>query len=66
MKLNELLTIIYKLQNIKVYKDENLLYMGTPKKLNDENLLEREIKGVFTLYGEVDEYNESYIIIALY
>lgn len=31
MKLNELLTIIYKLQNIRVYKDEDLLYTGTPK-----------------------------------
>lgn len=66
MKLNELLKVIYKLQNIKVYKYENLLYTGTPEKLNDENLLEREIKGIFTLYGEVDEYNESYIIISIY
>ena len=66
MKLNELLKVIYKLQNIKVYKGENLLYTGTPEKLNDENLLERKIRGVFTLYDEVDEYNESYIIITIF
>lgn len=66
MKLNELLKVIYKTQNIEVYKNENLLYKGEPKKLIDENILERKIKSVFTLCGEVDEYNESYIIITLY
>ena len=66
MKLNELLKVIYNIQGIKVYKGENLLYTGTPKKLNDENLLEREVKSVFTLYDEVDDFNESYIIIAIF
>lgn len=66
MKLNELLKVIYKLQNIEVYKDENLLYKGKPKKLNDENLLKRKIRNVFTLECEVDEDNESYIIITIF
>lgn len=52
MKLNELLKVIYKLQNIEVYKDENLL--------------KRKIRNVFTLECEVDEDNESYIIITLF
>lgn len=66
MKLNKLLKVIYNIQSIKVYKGENLLYTGTPKKLNDESLLERQVKSVFTLYDEVDEYNESYIIITIF
>lgn len=66
MKLNELLKVIYNIQSIKVYKGENLLYTGTSKKLNDESLLERQVKSVFTLYDEVDEYNESYIIITIF
>ena len=66
MKLNELLKVIHHSQNIEVYDGESIIYRGNSKKLIDENILEREIKGVFTLYGEVDEYNESYIIIALY
>lgn len=66
MKLNELLKVIHKYQNIKVYNGESIIYSGNSKKLIDENILERKIKGVFTLYGEVDEYDESYIIISLY
>ncbi len=66
MKVNELLKVIHKFQNIEVYNGENLLYTGTPEKLNDENLLERKIRGVFTLHEEVDEFDETYIIISIY
>lgn len=33
MKLNKLLKVIYNIQGIKVYNGENLLYTGTPKKV---------------------------------
>lgn len=66
MKLNELLKVIHNYQNIEVYNGESIIYRGNSKKLIDENILERKIKGVFTLYDEVDEYNESYIIISIF
>lgn len=66
MKLNELLKVIHKYQNIKVYNGESIIYSGNSKKLIDENILEREIKGIFTLQEEVDEFYEAYIIISLY
>lgn len=66
MKLSELLKVINKYQSIEVYKDENLLYIGKPQKLNDENILKKRIKSVFTLECEVDTDDESYIIITIF
>ncbi len=66
MKLSELLKVISKYQNIAVYKNGSFIYKGEPKKLIDENILERKIKDVFTLYDEIYVDNEIYIIITLY
>lgn len=66
MKLNELLKVIHNYQNIKVYNGENIIYSGNSKKLIDENILEREIKSIFTLQDEVDEFYEAYIMISIY
>lgn len=66
MKLNELLKVIHNYQNIKVYNGESIIYSGNSKKLIDENILEREIKSIFTLQEEVDEFYEAYIMISIY
>ena len=66
MKLSELLKVIHNYQNIKVYNGESIIYSGNSKKLIDENILEREIKSIFTLQEEVDEFYEAYIMISIY
>lgn len=68
MKLEDLLKVICKSQSIKVYDYQNksISFKGKSNELTDENILERKIKDVFTLYGEVDEDDESYLIITLY
>ena len=68
MRLEDLLKVIVKSQSIKVYDYQNksISFKGKSNELTDENILERKIKDVFTLYGEVDKDDESYLIITLY
>lgn len=48
---------------IQDHINEEILFKGACSEFTNERILEREVKNVLTLYDDLDDYGENYIII---
>lgn len=64
MKLKDLFKFFFEIQDIKVYKNGKILFVGPCSKFTNERILEREVKNILTKYDNLDGYN-AYIIITI-